>query len=50
MLLSQLVAQYAKVSQVIMISHNDQIITESDQIYGISMQQNGISKVVSMKI
>ncbi len=49
-LLARLVANYAKQSQCIMISHNDSVITEANQIYGITMQQNGISKVVSMKL
>ncbi|MEK6922920.1 MAG: chromosome segregation protein SMC [Nanoarchaeota archaeon] len=49
-LLSRLIAQYAKVSQIIMISHNDNIITDADYIYGVSMQQNGISKVTSLRL
>ncbi len=49
-LLSQLISNHAKSSQYIVISHNDHIITEADQIYGVSMQQNGISKIVSLKL
>ena len=49
-LLAKLVAAYAKQSQCIMISHNDSVITEADQVYGVTMQQNGISKIVSMKL
>mgnify|MGYP001570879623 CR=1 FL=1 len=49
-LLAKLVANYAKQSQCIMISHNDSVITEADQVYGVTMQQNGISKIVSMKL
>jgi len=49
-LLSNLVSQYAKSSQVIMITHNDFIITEAEYIYGVSMQENGISKVTSLKL
>ncbi|MFH1592705.1 MAG: chromosome segregation protein SMC [Candidatus Woesearchaeota archaeon] len=49
-LLSNLVCQYAKSSQVVMISHNDHVITEADYIYGVSMQQNGISKITSLKL
>lgn len=49
-LLARLVANYAKQSQCIMISHNDSVITEADQVYGVTMQQNGISKIVSMKL
>ena len=46
--LSKLIKQYSNKAQYIVISHNDNIITEADQIYGISMQQ-GISKIVSLK-
>ena len=49
-LLSKLIGKYSKNSQYIMISHNDSVITEAEQIYGVSMQQNGISKVISMKL
>ncbi len=49
-LLSKFIAKYSKNAQYIVISHNDAVITEASQIYGISMQQNGISKVVSLKI
>ena len=49
MRLSKLIKQYSNRAQYIVISHNDQVITEADQIYGISMQQ-GISKIVSLKV
>ena len=49
MRLSKLVKQYSNKAQYIVISHNDQVITEADQIYGVSMQQ-GISKIVSLKV
>jgi chromosome segregation protein len=47
--LSKLVAEYSKKAQYIMISHNDNIITEANQIYGVSMQ-DGISKVIGLKL
>jgi len=50
LLLSKFVSKYAQKAQYIIISHNDQIISEADQIYGVSMQKNGISKVISLKI
>ena len=49
MKLSKLIKQYSNKAQYIVISHNDNVITEADQMYGISMQQ-GISKIVSLKI
>ena len=47
--LSKLIAEYSKKAQYILISHNDNIITEANQIYGVSMQ-DGVSKVIGLKI
>ncbi len=49
-LLSKLIKQYSQTAQYILISHNDSVISEADQIYGVSMQENGVSKVISLKI
>jgi len=48
-LLSKLIKKYSDKAQYIVVSHNDQVITEADTIYGVSMQ-DAISKVVSLKI
>ena len=48
--LSQLIKQYASRAQYIMISHNDGIISEADNLYGISMNEHGVSDCVSLKI
>jgi len=48
--LSEYIRKYSDKAQYIVISHNDAVITDADQIYGVSMQQDGISKVVSLKI
>jgi len=48
-LLSKLIQKYASNAQYIVISHNDDIISEAEYIYGVSMQ-NEVSKVVSLKI
>ena len=48
-MLSQLVRKYAGAAQYIVISHNDTVISEADQIYGVSMQ-DGMSKIVSLKV
>ena len=48
--LSKLIKKYSKNAQYIIISHNDNLITEADHIYGISMQEDGKSKVVSLKL
>lgn len=48
-LLSKLIAKYSDKAQYIVISHNDYIIGQAKNIYGVSMQ-DGISKVVSLKV
>ena len=48
--LSLLIRSYAEKAQYLMISHNDAIISEADLLYGISMNQHGISKITSLKI
>ncbi len=48
-LLSKLIKKYSDKAQYIVISHNDNVITEADQIYGVAMQ-DGVSKVVSLKV
>ena len=49
--LSKIFSKYANHAQYIVISHNDAIISEADQIYGVTMNKDkGVSKVVSLKI
>ena len=48
--LAKLVQQYSKRAQYIIISHNDGVIQEADNLYGISMNEHGMSKVTSLKI
>ncbi|MFC1727963.1 chromosome segregation protein SMC [Nanoarchaeota archaeon] len=48
--LAKLVRKYAERAQYIMISHNDGMIAEADTLYGISMNEHGISNSVSLKI
>jgi len=48
--LAQLIKNYSSKAQYIIISHNDGIISEADTLYGISMNEFGISKVTSLKI
>jgi len=48
--LSKLLKEYSKRAQYLLISHNDGIISEAENLYGISMDEHGVSKVVSLKI
>jgi chromosome segregation protein len=48
--LAKLIAKYAEKAQYVMISHNDSIISEADSLYGVHMNEDGISNVVSLKI
>ncbi|MFH1134173.1 MAG: chromosome segregation protein SMC [Nanoarchaeota archaeon] len=48
--LAKLIRQYSEKAQYVMISHNDNIISEADILYGVSMNEHGMSKVVSLKI
>ena len=48
--LAKLIRKYAEKAQYVMISHNDNVVSEADILYGVSMNQDGISQVVSLKI
>jgi len=48
--LANLIRSYCKKAQYLVISHNDRIISEADTLYGVSMDEHGISKVVSLKL
>ena len=47
---AKLIKSYSKKAQYIVISHNDNVITEGDSLFGISMNEHGMSNVVSLKI
>ena len=47
--LAELLKKYMQKGQYIVISHNDEVIANSTNLYGISMNE-GISKIVSLKI
>ncbi|MBW2964906.1 chromosome segregation protein SMC [Candidatus Woesearchaeota archaeon] len=48
--LAELVKSYCDKAQYIMISHNDGILVEANTLYGVSMNEHGISDVVSLKV
>ncbi|VVB75309.1 Chromosome partition protein Smc [Candidatus Tiddalikarchaeum anstoanum] len=48
--LAKLAKQYSEKAQFLLISHNDNVISEADYLYGVSMTPDGISKVVTLKL
>jgi len=47
--LSGLLRKYMKKGQYIVITHNDEIITNATNLYGVSMHE-GISKIISLRV
>jgi chromosome segregation protein len=47
---AKLIEKYAEKAQYVIISHNDGIISNASNLYGVSMDEHGISKVVSLKV
>tara|TARA_Y100000310_G_C20683103_1_gene817240 strand:+ start:108 stop:3608 length:3501 start_codon:yes stop_codon:yes gene_type:complete len=47
---AKLIGKYAERAQYIIISHNDGVISEASNLFGVSMNEHGMSKVVSLKI
>jgi chromosome segregation protein len=44
-----LLKQFVKESQFIIITHNKSTIAAADAIYGVTMQERGVSRTLSMK-
>ncbi|MFH1439671.1 MAG: AAA family ATPase, partial [Candidatus Woesearchaeota archaeon] len=47
---AKLIRKYSEKAQYLIISHNDSVISEADNLYGVSMNEQGVSQVVSLKI
>jgi chromosome segregation protein len=48
--LAKLVNKYSDRAQYIMISHNDGVINSAKTLYGVSMDEQGMSNIVSLKL
>ncbi len=48
--LADLLKKYSEKAQYLIISHNDAIISAAENLYGVSMNEHGMSQVVSLKI
>ncbi|MEA2036570.1 MAG: AAA family ATPase, partial [Nanoarchaeota archaeon] len=48
--LAKLILKYSEKAQYIIISHNDGIISGASNLYGVSMDEHGMSKVISLKV
>jgi chromosome segregation protein len=48
--LADLINEYSKKAQYIVISHNDSMISKAAMLYGVSMDEHNVSKVVSLKV
>ncbi|MFC1595909.1 AAA family ATPase [Candidatus Margulisiibacteriota bacterium] len=47
---SEMLSGFSLDSQMIIITHNKQTLTAADAIYGVTMQDPGVSKVISVKM
>lgn len=48
--LAKLIKKYSEKAQYVIISHNDAIMAEGETLYGVSMDEHGMSNVVSLKV
>lgn len=48
--LAKLIRQYCENAQYLIMSHNDAVISEADSLYGVSMNEHGVSQVVSLRV
>ena len=47
---NELLREIAKISQFIVITHNKRTMSRADRLYGITMEEPGMSKVVSVDL
>lgn len=46
---TDMVTQFVKYSQFLIITHNKRTVSAADTIYGVTMQERGVTKLVSMR-
>lgn len=49
-LLASLIKKYAEKAQYIVISHNDSVVQTASTLYGVSMDEHGMSNIVSLRV
>lgn len=47
---NDLVKEMAKRSQIIIVTHNKHTMKVNDVLYGVTMEQKGVSKMVSVSV
>ncbi len=47
---AKLIRKYSDSAQYLIMSHNDAVISEADSLYGVSMNEHGISQIVSLRV
>lgn len=46
---TEMLREFTKYSQFLVISHNKRTISASDRLYGVTMQEKGVTRMISMK-
>ena len=47
---TRVLEEFLALSQFILITHNKKTITKADSLYGVTMEEAGISKILSAKL
>jgi len=47
---NEMVREMSSISQFIIITHNKATMTNADSLYGVTMEEPGVSKLVSVKL